>query len=286
MLATFALFIIAVLFFLFAISLFVPIYGEICAKDEYTNTKECTPYHIALVALWHILKATNDWSAAITALATLAIGAFTLQLKRSTDKLFDAGEKQRIVSEAANAIARETGHAQVRAYLTCSAAKYRIYGTTIFIDIALTNVGQSPARSVSVSGKLHLADLKTLEDQIIFDGKFTPKFHIRSFENGVARFQAIHAGATLTENISFMWPISFDNGEGLTDSQTEAFFGWNAITFFAEVRWIDVFGNVETFPVFITNECLEVEQMEKTERPDSGVLNVYMKDKSKDSEEE
>ena len=36
---------------------FVPIYGEICSKNEYTGAKDCAAYNVILVILWHISKA-------------------------------------------------------------------------------------------------------------------------------------------------------------------------------------------------------------------------------------
>lgn len=60
-----------------AISFFVPIYGEYCGKNEYTNAKECATYHIALTFFWQIIKATNDYGSALTALATIAVACFT-----------------------------------------------------------------------------------------------------------------------------------------------------------------------------------------------------------------
>jgi hypothetical protein len=73
---------------------FVPIYGEICSKNEYTGAKDCAAYNVILVILWHISKALNDHGVAITTLATIAIAGFTWTLKRSTDKLWDASKKQ------------------------------------------------------------------------------------------------------------------------------------------------------------------------------------------------
>jgi hypothetical protein len=69
------------LFFIFtiavAISFFVPVYGQYCGKNEYTNAKECATYHIALTFFWQIIKATNDYGSALTALATIAVACFT-----------------------------------------------------------------------------------------------------------------------------------------------------------------------------------------------------------------
>jgi hypothetical protein len=60
-----------------AASFFVPVYGEYCGKNEYTNAKECATYHIALAFFWQVIKATNDYGSALTALATIVVAAFT-----------------------------------------------------------------------------------------------------------------------------------------------------------------------------------------------------------------
>lgn len=156
---TFALCVLAVVLVLFIVSFFVPIYGEICAKDEYTNTKECTSHHIALVAFWQIIKAANDWSAAITAFATLAIGGFTWQLKRSTDKLFVAGEKQRKVSKKAvqaahdaNELARNDNRPWLRFKLIEAKGGIGQDGNDYAFEAeaSIENLGQTPALGVSV----------------------------------------------------------------------------------------------------------------------------------------
>ncbi len=238
-------------------------------------------------------SATDLWLIRLTGIiaiiAAIQTGVFAwqgIQLKKTVE----AGELQRKVSQAgvdaantANEVARQTGHAQVRAYLTCSAAKYSISGTTIFIDIALTNAGQSPARSVFISGELYLTVLNA--DQTAFGSGFLPKKHIRSTVSRT-RFQAIHSGATLTEKLMFIWPISFEKGDRLSESENDAFFEWNAITYSGQVSWTDVFGTVETFPVFMTNDMSDVEKGKKTARRNRGTLDVFMKDNTKTSNEE
>jgi hypothetical protein len=82
-------------------SLLIPLTGEICSKDEYSGQKNCAPYNVVLAALWQIVKSSNDFGAAITALGTLAVAAFTLTLWRATDKLWRASEKALQTTERA-----------------------------------------------------------------------------------------------------------------------------------------------------------------------------------------
>jgi hypothetical protein len=55
----------------------VPTYGEYCTQSEHTGYKECTTYHITLLALRHIGKFLDQISPAITAIATGFVGWFT-----------------------------------------------------------------------------------------------------------------------------------------------------------------------------------------------------------------
>jgi hypothetical protein len=62
------------------LSLLAPWYGEICEKNEYTNTKECASHHIILVALWQIGEFLRSANGAITAVATVFLGFITWRL--------------------------------------------------------------------------------------------------------------------------------------------------------------------------------------------------------------
>jgi hypothetical protein len=72
----------------------IPTYAEYCEQNPQTHQKDCATYHIALIAVWQIGKILDASAAAITAIATGFIAWFTLILKRSTDRLWDAGERQ------------------------------------------------------------------------------------------------------------------------------------------------------------------------------------------------
>lgn len=66
-------------------------YYQICETNQ-NGQNSCTPHHVLYVVLWYVSYIFN--AATITALATAAIAYFTLTLKRSTDKLWDASERQ------------------------------------------------------------------------------------------------------------------------------------------------------------------------------------------------
>jgi hypothetical protein len=80
---------------------------EICEATKEgakEGTKECARYNIISFALREIGAHLDIVSALITAVATAFIARYTFTLKRSTDKLWDAGERQIVV-------ARETAEA-------------------------------------------------------------------------------------------------------------------------------------------------------------------------------
>ncbi len=75
--------------------------GQVCEYDQATRNEYCTTYSFLPFLLIQIFKSLNDYGVAITALATVAIGAFTLTLKLSTDKLWEAAKDQIAAAENA-----------------------------------------------------------------------------------------------------------------------------------------------------------------------------------------
>ena len=59
-----------------------------------------------------------------------------------------------LAANEANNVAREIGQAQVRAYLTCTEAKYTISKTSIFCQLVIANKGQSPADRIALKPSL------------------------------------------------------------------------------------------------------------------------------------
>ena len=91
---TFAL-ILAFAFVVLFIGVFVfhPVYVTVCEFSEHGTSKNCEQYHVLLAVLLkvgQVLSLAETW----TALATIAIAGFTYALKRSTDRLWDANERQ------------------------------------------------------------------------------------------------------------------------------------------------------------------------------------------------
>jgi hypothetical protein len=72
----------------------IPAHGEICKEGAKTGEEACTAYSLLPFLLVKVGQTLDALSVAITALATIAIAWFTWSLRRSTDKLWDAGERQ------------------------------------------------------------------------------------------------------------------------------------------------------------------------------------------------
>jgi hypothetical protein len=83
----------------------IPAHGEICKESQKASEEACTSYSLVPFLVIEIGKILDALGVAITALATIAITWFTFSLRRSTDKLWDAGERQ-------IELARETSAAQ------------------------------------------------------------------------------------------------------------------------------------------------------------------------------
>jgi hypothetical protein len=147
-----------------AVSLLVPIYGEICTENQYTGHKDCAAYHMVFVALWHLAKPFSDWSAGITAIATVAIGAFTWTLWRATT------EQGRLTVRAING-AQDANQRGLRAYLsvTIGVAAYqdRTTNTKFAGHPTLKNNGRTPAYKVRIWTRAEIIP-DTLVDKYTF----------------------------------------------------------------------------------------------------------------------
>jgi hypothetical protein len=113
--------------------------GEICEYNQATKHEDCTTYSFLPFLFIKVAKTLNDYGVAITALATVAIGVFTLTLKLSTDRLWEAGEKSRVLSE-------ETAKRQLRAYIFIHQGEIKLINndTAIMANILLKNCGATP----------------------------------------------------------------------------------------------------------------------------------------------
>jgi hypothetical protein len=80
----------------------------------------------------------GDIGVLVTAVATIAIACFTRALKRSTDKLWEAGERQLAHLE-------DTAVRQLRAYIFPQHTKLMDFDSNPLVQIIFKNSGQTPA---------------------------------------------------------------------------------------------------------------------------------------------
>jgi hypothetical protein len=83
----------ALLLVIFLLSSDMAAHYEICETTR-EGAKECASYNVLPYALRKVGAALDAYNGLITAIATIFIAWFTFSLRRSTDKLWDAGERQ------------------------------------------------------------------------------------------------------------------------------------------------------------------------------------------------
>lgn len=146
---------------LVAVSFSVPIYTDVCGKNEQTGEEECSAHYIATFVLLSVGNFLEDHDGAIVAIATVFIAWFTYQLrsatvglKNSTDRLWEAGEKQIAfvgkqldLAEKQHGLAREEYFAShpPRITVTRMSADLRI-GVPIRIEFVYFNNGQAKTK--------------------------------------------------------------------------------------------------------------------------------------------
>src|SRR5262249_3067045 len=127
---------------------------EICTETG--QHESCTQHRVLAFALLRVTEALDKVGGVVTAFATVAIAIFTLTLKRATDKLWAAGERQISAVEEANRISRESMIAGRRAWLSVDDVKlihptrFTEDGFILRVEAVIRNFGETPAKSVSV----------------------------------------------------------------------------------------------------------------------------------------
>ena len=147
---TLALCFVAIAAVLFVVSLFIPALAEICEKNQYTGAKECPRYHIGpfiLLLVWGFIEHHGEL---FTALATLAIAAFTFELKRSTDKLWKASDDQRRDTRSAIAANMRGARAAQKQAEIAEKALVDLERPYVFV-LRLQMVGDPPKVGVEVT---------------------------------------------------------------------------------------------------------------------------------------
>jgi hypothetical protein len=124
--------------------------GEICEYNQATKHEDCTTYSLFPFLLIKVFDTLNYYGVAITALATVFIGVFTLTLKLSTDNLWTAAKDQIAAAENAAKMQSRDMQASISvadkaanaAKQSADVAEQALYGTEapfIFIIIESTD---------------------------------------------------------------------------------------------------------------------------------------------------
>jgi hypothetical protein len=152
-------------------SLGYPAETQICNPPG--SAENCESHNVLFAFAVAAIDKLNFYSALITALATGAIGYFTLTLKRSTDKLWDAGERQLRHLE-------NTAERQLRAYIHTLGKDFLVQGDehARFVNrFSVVNAGQTPAYKLKIDSVVKILP-RPLPDNFAFD--FIPEGKNRS----------------------------------------------------------------------------------------------------------
>jgi hypothetical protein len=129
-------------------------YYQVCETNPYSGKESCAPHHVPYVAAWYVVYWLDKASALLTAFATAAIAWFTLTLKRATDNLWQAGERQLRLMEAGREQQTLETRILQRAYISVEPGgihQFRDGTDRLSCEIIVRNAGNLPAREVAWS---------------------------------------------------------------------------------------------------------------------------------------
>ncbi|BAB53685.1 mlr8038 [Mesorhizobium japonicum MAFF 303099] len=136
-------------------------YQEIICEETKRGEELCSAYNLAFFFLIKLREFVDKYDGLITALATLAIGAFTYTLWKSTDKLWRAGRDEFIAGRRP-----WTGIVSVKMGSSLSISETSVTGTLSF---ELRNFGNSPAEYVL--GQAKFFAFEQVGDAVQFSGR-------------------------------------------------------------------------------------------------------------------
>ncbi len=149
---------------LISFSYFVPVYGNICSKQDHTNQENCPIYHISTVIFWHLGELLNYYGGAINAVATAFIGWFTYTLNKTSR------EQARITDDALK-LARDEFNATHRPKIILRSFQIREKeipaGQNVEFIFIAHNIGESPGKIIEVrSATLILPDKEKIPNDL------------------------------------------------------------------------------------------------------------------------
>jgi hypothetical protein len=204
--------------------------GQISEYNQATKHEDCTTYSLFPFLLIQVFNTLNYYGVAITALATGAIGIFTLTLKLSTDKLWEAGEKQRRLYE-------DTAKRQLRAYVFIQHGEIKLINddTAIMANITLKNFGTTPGYDFKSWANIRIGN----PEEAIFGQRKYP-----------AQTSIIGPSADISATSQSI-PIAPEERSAINN-------GIRTIFIWGEATYTDAFGKSRTFVFKDTNGGLEI----------------------------
>ena len=182
------------------------------------------------------------WAAAFTFMSTVAglilIWRTLFHTRRAANyagcMLAEAAAATKAAQDAVD-VTREIGEAQVRAYLTCTSAKYTISKKSIFCQLVIANKGQSPADRIKIGA--FLSPQKPLEGRGMCEDE---------------ECEAISAGSS--GNASFAGEFS-DLGD---DFMTSIYDKMQPFAICCVISWRDVFKKEQEISVWLYVPLYEI----------------------------
>jgi hypothetical protein len=220
----------------------IPAHGEICKEAEKAQQESCTTYSLVPFLVIKLGKILDALGVAITALATIAIAWFTLSLRRSTDKLWEAGERQIALARESADIARDSLVSTQRAYVRVANFPWLWRGDTdrpgkFFYDI--TPIVENGGNTQTVDAKINVNS--TLRDEVLpedFDFPFVAE-----------------SGSTL---IGARQSVGASNAIILDDDMLSVQSGEKFFYIWGNIIYRDVFPNT---PEHVTEFCTEISRV-------------------------
>jgi hypothetical protein len=176
---------------------FIPYYGQICEPAGEAKVANCTSHQLLPFIVLEAAQFLDKMGGAITAVATIAIAIFTFTLKRATDKLWDAGERQLNLLAATSAAQSKDMQASIRA--ATDSANAAITSN----QIAMTNSERQLRASVTVQDINMVTHrlpgrIGTYNDDVIPGAVHTYRFSVILKNGGMT--PAINARTNISRN--------------------------------------------------------------------------------------
>jgi hypothetical protein len=232
-------------------------YYRACDLEAQESSANSTRWLLLIAGLQTCLAIFGTW------LVWRTLKFNGLALKTAQDSI--------LASREANLISREIGESQIRAYLYCKSAKYRLEKDEIYAKLDIGNSGQSPASDITISGELIIHDVGGRQSM--------PRVlsWLRSDQlNAVC--QPIFPNGNATEEIGCYWPSSFEFEDEEFELKEYIFRGGNEVMYDLVISWADVFGRKHEFPIELSAIIDASPYSPRKKRGKSGTLDFRAAD--------